>query len=298
MIHMKKRNGLVCVMLGIAVVLAGGRSARADDFEKFQERARQQKKDLISKLMDQHALCIVTVEFIAKESFMGQERKNEMESLAVMVSPDGLVLAANSRLKGFGALAMRMRGGSPDGMLPQSDTEDIKIIIGDDDSEKYEAKLVARDSDLDLAWVQISDTKGQTFKYVDFQDSVQLEVGDSYYTISRMGERFDRIPLVSSSSIAAVVQNPRPLLVGSGTMAWGGPVFSADGKVAGFMVTQPPEPGEEGAMSLESMMNVGGFILPAKKIVKAMEQAQEIAKKQPAEDDEDDEDAEPGDSPK
>ena len=298
MIHMKKRNGLVCVMLGIAVVLAGGRSARADDFEKFQERARQQKKDLISKLMDQHALCIVTVEFIAKESFMGQERKNEMESPAVMVSPDGLVLAANSRLQGVGALAMRMRGGSPDGMLPQSDTEDIKIIIGDDDSEKYEAKLVARDSDLDLAWVQISDTKGQTFKYVDFQDSVQLEVGDSYYTISRMGERFDRIPLVSSSSIAAVVQNPRPLLVGSGTMAWGGPVFSADGKVAGFMVTQPPEPGEEGAMSLESMMNVGGFILPAKKIVKAMEQAQEIAKKQPAEDDEDDEDAEPGDSPK
>ena len=299
MIHMKERNGLVCVMLGIAVVLAGGRAARADDFEKFQERARQQKKDLISKLMDQHAACIVTVEFIAKESFMGQERKSEMESLAVMVSPDGLVLAANSRLQGLMSMGMRMAGGMMGGMMgsmppPQSDTEDLKIIIGDDDSEKYEAKLIARDSDLDLAWVQITDTKGQTFKYVDFQDSVQLEVGDSYYTISRMGERFDRVPLVSSSSIAAVVQNPRPLLVGSGMTPWGGPVFGPDGKVAGFVVTQPPEPGEEGAMSLESMMNMGGFILPAKKIVKAMEQAREIAKKQPAEDDED---AESGDSP-
>ncbi|MCH8879626.1 MAG: trypsin-like peptidase domain-containing protein [Planctomycetes bacterium] len=299
MIHMKERNGLICVMLGIAVVLAGGRSARADDFEKFQERARQQKKDLISKLMDQHAACIVTVEFIAKESFMGQERKSEMESLAVMVSPDGLVLAANSRLQGLMSMGMRMAGGMMGGMMgsmppPQSDTEDLKIIIGDDDSEKYEAKLIARDSDLDLAWVQITDTKGQTFKYVDFQDSVQLEVGDSYYTISRMGERFDRVPLVSSSSIAAVVQNPRPLLVGSGMTPWGGPVFGPDGKVAGFVVTQPPEPGEEGAMSLESMMNMGGFILPAKKIVKAMEQAREIAKKQPAEDDED---AESGDSP-
>ena len=299
MIHMKERNGLICVMLGIAVVLAGGRSARADDFEKFQERARQQKKDLISKLMDQHAACIVTVEFIAKESFMGQERKSEMESLAVMVSPDGLVLAANSRLQGLMSMGMRMAGGMMGGMMgsmppPQSDTEDLKIIIGDDDSEKYEAKLIARDSDLDLAWVQITDTKGQTFKYVDFQDSVQLEVGDSYYTISRMGERFDRVPLVSSSSIAAVVQNPRPLLVGSGMTPWGGPVFGPDGKVAGFVVTQPPEHGEEGAMSLESMMNMGGFILPAKKIVKAMEQAREIAKKQPAEDDED---AESGDSP-
>ena len=299
MIHMKERNGLVCVMLGIVVVLAGGRAARADDFEKFQERARQQKKELISKLIDQHALCIVTVEFIAKESFMGQERKSEMESLAVMVSPDGLVLAANSRLQGLMSMGMRMAGGMMGGMMgsmppPQSDTEDLKIIIGDDDSEKYEAKLIARDSDLDLAWVQITDTKGQTFKYVDFQDSVQLEVGDSYYTISRMGERFDRVPLVSSSSIAAVVQNPRPLLVGSGMTPWGGPVFGPDGKVAGFVVTQPPEHGEEGAMSLESMMNMGGFILPAKKIVKAMEQAREIAKKQPAEDDED---AESGDSP-
>jgi hypothetical protein len=62
--------------------------------------------------------------------------------------------------------------------------------------------------------------------------------------------------------------------------SWGGPVFGADGKAAGFVVTQPPEPGEQGAMSLESMMNMGGFILPAKKVVKAMEQAREIAKKQ------------------
>ena len=134
--------------------------------------------------------------------------------------------------------------------------------------------------------MQITDTKGQSFKYVDFQDSAQLEVGDSYFVISRMGERFDRVPLVSSSSIAAVVQNPRPLLVSSGATTWGGPVFSADGKVAGFVITQPPEAGEEGAMSLESIANMTGFILPAKKIVKAMEQAQEIAKKQPAEDDE------------
>ncbi len=42
-------------MLGMALVLAGGHSARADDFEKFQERARQQKKELISKLTDQHS---------------------------------------------------------------------------------------------------------------------------------------------------------------------------------------------------------------------------------------------------
>ena len=110
MIYMIERKGFVCVMLGIAVVLAGGRFARADDFEKFQERARQQKKELISKLKDQHAPCIVTLEFVAKESFRGQEHKYEMEAPGVMVSADGLGLIDFDR-------AGRAKTGSTGGMV-------------------------------------------------------------------------------------------------------------------------------------------------------------------------------------
>ncbi len=286
------KNTVSAVAWSVVVVLTCAVAARADDFEKYQERARAEKKKTIRMLTDRHAPSVVTVEFVAKESFMGQERKNEMEAPAVMVSPDGLVLTANSRLQGMMTMAMNMAGGFMGGMMggmkPQSDTEDIKVIIGED-SEEFEAKLVARDSDLDLAWVQIVDTKGKTFHYVDFNDSAGLEVGDTYYTMTRMGERFDRVPMVNSSSIVAVVESPRPLLVGAATTAWGGPVFSSDGKVAGFLITQPPEEGEEGPMSLESLTTMGGFILPAKKVVKAMEQAREIAKQQPPEEPEADE---------
>ena len=139
-----------------------------------------------------------------------------------------------------------------------------------------------------MAWIKITDTKGRTFDYVDFSDFVELEIGDSFYSISRMGERFDRVPVVRSSSVVAVVHNPRPLLVGSAITVWGEPVFSANGKVAGFLITQPPEEGEEGPMSLESMTNAAGFILPAKKIAKALEQAREIMKTQPPEEPEGD----------
>lgn len=288
MMHTKKRNGLVCVMLGIAVLLAGGRSARADDFEKFQERARAQAKKTISNLTQERGPSIVTLRFIAKETnFMGQQEKYEMEVPAVVLTPDGLLLTASSRLQGFGAFFMGMvggMGGLPAGMpVPQSDVEDIKVMIGDD-SEGLEAKLIARDSDLDLAWVQITDTQGQTLKHVDFNDAAILEVGDVYYTLSRMGERFDRALRVSSASISAEVNNPRPLLIGELTLTWGVPVFNAAGKPAGLLVTQPAEQGEEGAISLESIASSTGFILPAKKIVKATQQAQEIAKKQAAED--------------
>lgn len=284
--YMLRMRNMSRVILGALVMLSCTAASKADDFEKFREQAAARKKETIKMLTAERAPSVVTIEFVAKETFMGQEQKNEMEAPAVMVGPHGLVLTANSRLEGMMTMAMKMMGGMMGGMMPnmpkpQSDVQEIKVIIGDG-SDEFEAKLVARDSDLDLAWVQIVDTKGKTFDYVDFNDSASLEVGDSYYTISRMGERFDRVPMVMSSSVVAAVQNPRPLLVGAASTAWGSPVFTAEGKAAGFLITQPPEEGEAGPMSLESVTTMAGFILPAKKVAKAIEQAKEIAKKQAA----------------
>lgn len=291
MCRLRKRN-MSRAVLGALVMLSFAAASKADDFEKFKKQAAAESKKTIKMLTDERAPSVVTIEFVAKETFMGQEQKNEMEAPAVMASPNGLVLTANSRLEGMMTMAMNMMGGMMGGMMPsmpkpQSDVQEIKIIIGDG-SDEYEAKLVARDSDLDLAWVQIVDTKGRTFDYVDFNDSAPLEVGDSYYTISRMSERFDRVPMVMSSSVVAAVQNPRPLLVGAASTAWGSPVFTAEGLAAGFLITQPPEEGEQGPMSLESVTTMAGFILPAKKVAKAIEQAKEIAKKQAAEEPDED----------
>ena len=289
--YMLRMRNMSRAVLGALVMLSCTAAAKADDFGKFREQAAAEKKKTIKMLTAAYAPSVVTIEFVAKETFMGQERKNEMEAPAVMAGPNGLVLTANSRLEGMMTMAMKMAGGMMGGMMPnmpkpQSDVEEIKVIIGDG-SDEFEAKLVARDSDLDLAWVQIVDTKGRTFDYVDFNDSASLEVGDSYYTISRMSERFDRVPMVISSSVVAAVQNPRPLLVGAASTAWGSPVFTAEGLAAGFLITQPPEEGEQGPMSIESLTTMAGIILPAKKVAKAIEQAKEIAKMQAAEEPDD-----------
>ena len=196
--YMLRMRNVSRAVLGALLMLSCTAAAKADDFEKFREQAAARKKETIKMLTAAYAPSVVTIEFVAKETFMGQERKNEMEAPAVMAGPNGLVLTANSRLEGMMTMAMKMAGGMMGGMMPnmpkpQSDVEEIKVIIGDG-SDEFEAKLVARDSDLDLAWVQIVDTKGRTFDYVDFNDWASLEVGDSYYTISRMGERFDRVP--------------------------------------------------------------------------------------------------------
>ncbi len=54
-----------------AVMLTCNSAARADDFEKFQERARAQVKKTISNLAKERGPSIVTLRFIAKESMMG-----------------------------------------------------------------------------------------------------------------------------------------------------------------------------------------------------------------------------------
>lgn len=277
------QNLMLSKIVGLAasVCFVGAWTAFAadkDDFEKFREQAEARKKETINKLMKDQAPAIVTIEFIAKESIMGQEQKNEMEATGVMVSADGLVLTANSRLQGMMSMAMKMAGGMMGGMMGgmppiQSDTENLRVVVGNETVE-YEAKLVARDSDLDLAWVRIVDPKDRKYSYLDFNDAAKLEIGDSYYTISRMAKRFDRVPTVGSSTISAAIENPRPLLVGAGS--FGSPVFDSNGKVAGFIITQPPEEGESEAVSLDGLMTMGnGFILPAPKLVEALKQAKD-----------------------
>lgn len=276
------RSLAVLMTVLISLSLTGSASAAGKgDYEQFKKEALAQKKQTIKLLTEQRAPAIVTVRYISKSSMFGRENKNEMETGGVMVSPDGMVLATNSGLQGMAGLmsqAAGMMGGMGMGIPKmQADVEDIRIMIGDD-PEELEAELIGRDSDLDLAWIQIKDKENAPFSYVDLNDSADLGVGDGYYTISRMAERFDRVPVINSSSVAAKIVNPRPLVVGGAGSS--GMVFTAEGKVAGFVITQAPEEGEQTVMSLDfaTMFSGSALILPAPKVVKAMAQAKKLAK--------------------
>ncbi len=237
-------------------------------------------------LMDGVGPAMVTIKFVMKMEGGrgGGEEGQDMEVTALMMEPAGLVLVSNIKMGGF---ASRM------GMT--ANPTNIKVLIGDD-TEGLRAKILARDSDLDLCWVQIDDdkAKGKTFTAVDFAGGTNAALGDKLYLVQRMGKFFDHALNVSEGRVGGTVKKPRSLLVPTGFGAGprellGTAMFNADGKVIGLNIAQFPdkedmEGGESGGEG-----NSGVLLLPAAEVVKATVRGKEMAAKNPPKEDAKDE---------
>lgn len=208
---------------------------------------------------------MVVIKFIMKGDGMGGDR--EAEVLGTMVDPNGLVLVSNAEMGG-------MYGGA---VVPS----DIKVLIGDD-TKGVDAKLVASDKEIDLAWVQI-DTAPQTpYTHLDLtQTTTEPQVGDFIYTVARSGKYFDRTPIGREFRITGHAVKPRSLMLfpieNSTSLAM--PVYNAQGQCVGFTALVLPQD-EEMDFDTELFGNTPPVgVLPLKEIARATEQARETASK-------------------
>ena len=233
-------------------------------------------------MLSEKAPTLVTIKFLLKikGGFMG-EQESESEATGIMIDPNGLVLCSNTLLGGFSSLFSRFGGGR----MSVTPT-DIKVLVGDD-TEGVEAELLARDTELDLAWIQIKEPSDKGYAHVDFTQSAKPKIGQRALCVKRMGKYFDHVPAVGEGHIAGLAIKPRDLYVPSTNLggAIGLPVYTAKGQVIGVLVTQMPDP-EEMEMNPTAMFGnplsfrdmFAGLILPAEQIVKATKRARESAK--------------------
>lgn len=262
--------------LAVAVVLAGsGLSARADDAAEMKS------------ILDSKASSIVAIKTVIQMRIGGRgaggEQDMDSEVAGVMVSPDGLVVCSNMMLSGPMGMVRRMLGSNLQGMNLSSDVKSVKVLIGPDD-EEHDAKILARDEDLDLAWVQIEKPKTK-FAAVDFSKAAEAELGSRVIGVRRMGKMFDRAPVTALATVVGQTEQPRKLFVPQEQLITvvGLPVFSRTGEPVGIVVTQLPEASEGGGLggnplgmlSNMSSMQEGmtGLILPAAAVVRATERA-------------------------
>jgi hypothetical protein len=244
------------------------------------------------KLVKDQTSALVTVKFVLKVKMGGPfgsmgDQENEEEAGGVMIEPSGLVLVSNTQLGGFAGMMRRFMG-SMAGEISAIPT-DLKVLVGDD-TEGVEAELLARDTELDLAWVKIKEPGDKRFAAADLSKSAKPRLGQKLLVLSRMGKYFDRTPLVRETRIAGFASKPRELYVLSGAGGLGLPVYTADGQLVGVTIVQMPEALDAAAnpfamlgqaSELESSM--GGLILPAEEVLKATKRAQETAAKGAAE---------------
>jgi len=280
-------NSVRGLVLGCAVAF-GGLSASAQTAPATSDtlsRPRSDQSNDLQKLIDTVAPKLVTVKFILKMEMGGQMgdygmggEESEQEISGVLIDAKGLVLTSNTQLGGFAEMFRGMMG--EDAGITAT-PKDVKVLIGDD-TEGLKAEVVARDRELDLAWVRIIETpaaadgKPKTFDALDTSRPGSAKVGDKVYVVEKLGKFFDRAPIVIEDRVAGVTKKPRPLFVPMGMLSasMGKPVFTADGALLGMVVMQAPDADAGGGFGgFDEMRAFSGMILPAGEIAKATERA-------------------------
>jgi len=230
---------------------------------------------VFTKLTEAKSPAIVTIKFVLKISMGGSDEERETEIAGVMIDEGGMVMASNLQL---GGVSEAMRSFMSQGM--SMTPKDIKVLVGED-TEGVEAKLVARDSELDLAWVQISKKPEKPYASIDFSAGTKAVQGQTLYSLERLGKFFDRTPTVNSFEVGAIVSKPRKLFVPSERLGagLGTPIFSSDMTVIGVTVLQLPSKeeleAEQGMMG--ASRGVGEVILPCEDVASAIKKAKEAA---------------------
>lgn len=280
--HGLLRSGLVMAVVTALLTAAAQAQAPAD----FQ------------KVLQEKSPAFVTIKFVLKIKMGGVgESESETETTGAMIDPKGLVITSNTQLGGIAGFMRSM------GRDISTTPTDIKVLVGDD-IEGLPAKVIARDTELDLAWVQITEPGEKEFAHIDLKDSTDGKVGQFVVTLRRMAKYFDRVTVIGESRVAGVTKKPRHLYVPTLPLTnnLGLPVFTADGKVLGVAVLQMPseEDEEEGPAGMFSRMSslqemMMGMILPATEVIEATRRAQQVAATQSADAEEKATPAEPTD---
>jgi len=209
-----------------------------------------------TKFVADHADALVVVKFVLKSG----ENEIDAECSAVMIDPAGLAVCSSTGVGGA--------RGTP---------TDIKIMLADDDNG-VEGRLLARDSELDLAWVQVKKPPAKPYAFVDLTKTAIPTLGDTVVSLRRMVKYFDRAPAITQGQVVGMTHKPRDLYVPGGGMVVdpGAPVFATDSRLVGFVVLQFPDAEDMRGtprQAFGAMRDFGNMILPSADVVRATERA-------------------------
>jgi len=196
-------------------------------------------------LLASHANCVTWVSATVRleisaggRSMPPQEQK--LEALGTIIAKDGLTVLSLSRVDPTAALLSRMR--TPGASVNVNYTE---VLILMQDGTEVPAKLVLKDTDLDLAFVlPIKQKKdNEEFKDVVFshvprskkEKSKLPQALDEVVSLGKLGRNLYRQSTLRKGWVNAVIEKPRKYFVIENTSP-GTPVFDRDGGWLGIVV--------------------------------------------------------------
>jgi hypothetical protein len=217
------------------------------------------------RLIAQSSDALVAVKFVLQmKGAKGSDRSSEEEAYCLLLDPSGVVLCPSVYI-GIAPQSLRRAMGG----MSVTPTE-FKVLIGDD-PEGYEARLLARDADLELAWLQLK-TPGKKLPSLDLTARPQPQVGDKLLTLSKTPRYLGRAPVVAENALGGTATRPRPLLMLAGlTLLPGTAVFSNAGVLVGVSIAQRADEGERATAGQRAPT----LVLPVEELAAATKRAQE-----------------------
>ncbi len=165
------------------------------------------------------AMCILRYSMEVTNS-RGEPDRRTGYSLGLVVSPDGLVLAQ-------GHLQLENRKLS-----------NIKVTIGDDEDTEYDAVMLKKPDDINIAFLRIETDDPPEFPYVHFAPDAELELGEPVLLFGLLRESLDYARGLKIRRIGAVIEEPRKTYCLDSSTPFGyvgGPVLNASGEVVGVL---------------------------------------------------------------
>ena len=232
-------------------------------------------KQLLEKLQSN----IVTVRVVIKVEFKSEEETESDESKftlqGAVLTSDGLVMASGVLLSSESF--KQLIGVDEDDEVKITITpQSFKVIFGSETKE-YDAKLVATDSQLGIAFLKITNLEGRAIAPIVFSNE-ELSIGKEVLTVSRLPKGYDYAPYFATGRIISEISKPRKAYLMEGNISeLGLPVYNTKGEAVGVLVLlKHGLKGEE--VDFGFRMNFGddsgtSFLLPASAVRPLIEQA-------------------------
>ena len=273
MVRSPVRSALVRRLLAGAILvlapsaLGVGSTARAGDDAATYEA-----------LLAAKAPSVVAVKVVLQATAGGKTEESNQEARGIVVDASGLVMVGNDDLEGkMGFLKTMMKA---QGIDLSTSPSDVKVLFGNE-AKEHPAVLVARDSTIGLAFLQILDLDGHAVEPVDLSKGAVPTLGQAVYGITRKSRGFDCAPTIDRLVVNGRVEKPRTLWSVAGTFAGTGlPVFDAEGRPVGVYSHQKGSEGVDDDASgggilaaLSGGAGEGSTLLPLDAVLKSLEAA-------------------------
>lgn len=214
---------------------------------------------------------------------------NEIETVATVIDPSGLAVLSSSSIDPARIYREVLKQARTEGEgMPKFNVEteisDIKMLLPD--GSELSAKIVMKDSDLDLAFIKPVTKLDKPVHALDLSRESKPDILDNIIILTRLGTVAGRIPSVSMHRIEAIIRKPRTFyVIGQDIFQGklGAPVFSLDGKVVGIFLLRVTR-SEQKSSFISNILGVNTYgmmpvILPSEEIAAIAKQALEIKDK-------------------